>query len=187
MTFPWHEHSYIQDTLQDICASTSRVLRTSLVFPLKKRESKASTIIGSLQRQMYYNNNTAQDSLLRDEIIENEWHSIVRQCVATSFIAIQRWREDVADGLDRRRSRVVSGTCFSRDPKCTDIWSENTGSHSRNHGALSPCCHSNTVLDGCWMYGIAISTSCCLTPDFCLTCDKNLDLARWNLLSSVHC
>jgi len=37
------------------------------------------------------------------------------------------------------------------------------------------------------MYGIAISTSCCLTPDFCLTCDKNLDLARWNLLSSVHC
>jgi len=35
-------------------------------------ESKASTIIASVERQTYYNNNTAQDTLLRDEITENE-------------------------------------------------------------------------------------------------------------------
>jgi len=33
---------------------------------------KASTMIASVERQMYYNNNTAQHSLLRDKIIENK-------------------------------------------------------------------------------------------------------------------
>jgi len=33
-------------------------------------EAKVSTIIASVERQMYYNNNTAQHSLLRDEIKE---------------------------------------------------------------------------------------------------------------------
>jgi len=39
------------------------------------REAKASAIIASVERQMYYNNNTAQHSLLRafrGEIIEKE-------------------------------------------------------------------------------------------------------------------
>jgi len=36
------------------------------------KEAKASTMIVSVERQMYYNNSTAQHSLLRDKIIENE-------------------------------------------------------------------------------------------------------------------
>ena len=58
------------------------VARNSIKFTLSSsadcwvqtiwREAEASTVIALVERQIYYNNNTAQHSLIWEEIIETE-------------------------------------------------------------------------------------------------------------------
>jgi len=55
------------------CTEFAQINRSTSFVLCLQMEAKVSTIIASVERQMYYNNNTAQHSLLRDEIKEIQW------------------------------------------------------------------------------------------------------------------